>query len=107
MSGISGEVARGRTREALDSIKQSVANRAPRLLQFGIVAVVWSYVVGAFGLSFLWLVLPGIILWLVWREQRQLVVDGLVNEISQRLFRQRAFRKAESAEWVNIIVNRW
>ncbi|XP_065198290.1 uncharacterized protein LOC135829831 [Sycon ciliatum] len=97
----------GRNREAVDGLKQNVIKRAPYFIPAGFAALIWAYVVGAFGLSLLWLVVPVVVMWLVLREQYLALIENLVYEVSTRVFRQRAFRKAESAEWANILLNRW
>ena len=86
---------------------EEVAESFPKVLPFTFVAMMWTWIVGAYGLSLLWLALPILALWLMWKEQTRLVVAGLAHEVNARLHRQRAFRQAESSEWLNFFVNRW
>lgn len=95
----------GAAADAVDIEK--AAESFPRVWLFTLAAMSWTWIVGAYGLSLFWLTMPILILWLIWKEQTRLVVVQLANEVNNRLHRQRAFRQAESAEWLNALINRW
>ncbi|KAK7451362.1 hypothetical protein BaRGS_00039834, partial [Batillaria attramentaria] len=70
-------------------------------------AVSCSWLVGFFELSFVWAFLLILSLFVVWKAKISKIVKQHLDIEETALYRRRAFRQNESAEWMNFLINRW
>lgn len=66
-----------------------------------------SWILGYFDFSFLWVFISIALLFIVWKAKiGKIIAQHLSNE-EATLYRKRAFRQNETAEWFNFLLNRW
>ena len=94
--------------DASDSIVKELAHhQIHRLTITMCVLVVLSYVVGYFQLTFLVPVLLCLYAIWIWKLKTKEIHDWFYTEHEMREHRRRALEHAETAEWINFLLNRW
>ncbi|KAJ8876232.1 hypothetical protein PR048_024142 [Dryococelus australis] len=71
------------------------------------IAVLVSWLLGAAGLSVAWMLLLLVVLVSTWRAHMARLLDAAGRCESTRLRRRRAVGRDETAEWFNLLLNRW
>lgn len=66
-----------------------------------------GWIIGASGLSIAWLVLLITVIAAVWSSNLIHVIESVKSEEIMRIRRRKALCKDETAEWLNILFNRW
>ncbi|XP_055878797.1 uncharacterized protein LOC106052623 isoform X3 [Biomphalaria glabrata] len=69
------------------------------------VALAW--LLGYFDFSFLWVFISIAVLFVVWRAKISKIISQHLSNEEAVLYRKRAFRQNETAEWFNFLLNRW
>lgn len=87
--------------------RQSTENQLYYLYIFVAFIVSSSWLLGAFGFSFLWVFLLSAILFTVWKTQVTQLVRRHLQLEEVIVHRKRALRNSETTEWLNFIINRW
>ena len=114
-SNNSNKNVRGETEDAdtggddvSDTLVKELANhQIHRLTVIMCLLVVLSYVVGYFQLTFLVPILLCLYAVWIWKLKTKEIHDWFYNEHEMREHRRRALEHAETAEWVNFLLNRW
>lgn len=70
-------------------------------------ALVLSWAVGYFKFSWLILVILVVVMALVWHDQSVRLFQLVEQEVEVRALRKKRHNEAESAEWLNVVFNRW
>ncbi|KAK7104209.1 hypothetical protein V1264_018965 [Littorina saxatilis] len=70
-------------------------------------AVSSSWLIGFFEFSFVWAFLLIAGLFLIWKAKISKIIKQHLNLEESALYRRRAFRQNETAEWLNFLLNRW
>ena len=66
-----------------------------------------SWLIGCLSFSFVWVLILIACLFMVWKSKISRIVKHHLNVKETVLYRKRAFRHNESAEWLNFVLNRW
>ena len=48
-----------------------------------------------------------VVMVMIWRDQNEKIVQNLEQEMEIRLQRKKTVHLSETAEWVNLVINRW
>jgi len=70
-------------------------------------AVSGSWLIGFLEFSFVWAFLLITGLFVVWQAKISQIIKQHLNVEESVLYRRRAFRQNETAEWLNFLLNRW
>ncbi|KAK3702726.1 hypothetical protein RRG08_042712 [Elysia crispata] len=70
-------------------------------------AVALAWLLGTLGCSFLWVFLSIGALFAIWKAKIGRIIAQHLNYQEAILYRKRAFRQDETAEWFNFMLNRW
>ncbi|CAG5128726.1 unnamed protein product, partial [Candidula unifasciata] len=68
--------------------------------------VAFSWLLGYFDFSFLWVFISIASLFIVWKTKIGKVIAQHLSNEEATLYRKRAFRQNETAEWFNFLLNR-
>uniref|UniRef100_A0A646QE25 Tricalbin-1 n=1 Tax=Hemiscolopendra marginata TaxID=943146 RepID=A0A646QE25_9MYRI len=69
--------------------------------------IIGSWILGQAGLSVAWIVLLLGLFYVVWQGKLIRLIEETVVFEKLRIHRRRALQTAETAEWLNFIINRW
>lgn len=69
--------------------------------------VAFSWLLGYFDFSFLWVFISIASLFIIWKAKIGKVIAQHLSNEEATLYRKRAFRQNETAEWFNFLLNRW
>ena len=78
-----------------------------RLLVSTTIFIILAWVFGRFGLGLMWLVPFLILVFSWWNRTSSEIIETSARLADIQAHRERAFKNAETAEWLNFIVNRW
>ena len=70
-------------------------------------ALVLSWAVGYFKFSWVILVVMVVVMALLWHDQSVRLFQLVEQEVEVRILRKNRHSNAESAEWLNVVFNRW
>lgn len=70
-------------------------------------AVSLSWLVGYLDFSYVWSFLLTAALFVIWKAKIKKIIKQYLNIEEADLYRRRAFRQNETAEWLNFLLNRW
>lgn len=78
-----------------------------RLSLFVCAVVVLTWLLGAYGFSFVWagFIIP--LIFTVWYRKNCRILDARVREAEIKVHRRKALRDEETVEWLNFVLNRW
>lgn len=69
--------------------------------------VILAWIFGRFGLGLVWLVPFLVLVFSWWNRTSSEILETTSRLADIQAHRERAFKNAETAEWLNFIVNRW
>lgn len=83
------------------------ANQQQRLILSLLLFTIVAWVIGRYDVSVVWIfvLLAWVIFW--WKNTASRVVELAVKEAENDTRRQKALSNAETAEWLNFLINRW
>ncbi|CAL1533878.1 unnamed protein product [Lymnaea stagnalis] len=92
--------------QVVDESKKAVTSFVGMyILVAGIVALAW--LLGYFDFSFLWVFISIAALFIIWKAKISRIIAQHLSHEEDVLYRKRAFRQNETAEWFNFLLNRW
>ena len=69
--------------------------------------LVLSWLVGYFKFSWLILIILVVVMALIWHDQSVRLFQLVEQEVEIRMHRKKKHSDVESAEWLNVVFNRW
>ncbi|CAL4124733.1 unnamed protein product, partial [Meganyctiphanes norvegica] len=88
-------------------LREKKAKSVSGILQLCLSLVVLSWLLGACGASWLWLLFCIIAAGLLLRDKLEAATQDAIRYESLRIHRRRALSSDETCEWLNILINRW
>ena len=73
----------------------------------GCIALLAAWAVGHLGYSVVLLPVVMVVMVIIWTDQSGKIVQGIEQAAEIRLRRKKTVRQSETAEWVNLGLNRW
>ncbi|XP_048580326.1 tricalbin-1 [Nematostella vectensis] len=78
-----------------------------RLSLFVIALLSLTWLLGAYGFSYLWCLFIIPLLFTIWYRKNCRILEDRVREAEIKVHRRKALRDEETTEWLNFILNRW
>ena len=107
---VSSSTTQKETKESLSVNEDMRAFRGKRYFRLvvstaGFVVLAWIF--GRFGCSVVWLIPFLVLVCSWWNRTSSEILETTSRLAALQAHRERAFKNAETAEWLNFIVNRW
>jgi len=78
-----------------------------RLALFAVGLLSLTWLLGAFGFSYLWCVFLIPLFFTVTYRKNSRIIEGKIKEAEIYVHQRKALRDEETTEWLNFILNRW
>ncbi|XP_059178126.1 uncharacterized protein LOC131957377 isoform X2 [Physella acuta] len=105
MSTANGDIATAEAVELAETKKTVTSFVGMYIIVSLTVALAW--LLGYFDFSFLWVFISIASLFVVWKAKISKIITQHLCQEEATLYRKRAFRQNETAEWFNFLLNRW
>lgn len=87
--------------------KREIQDTQFRLALFAVGLLSLTWLLGAFGFSYLWCVFLIPFYFTVLYRKNSRIIEGKVKEAEIHVHQRKALRNEETTEWLNFILNRW
>ena len=87
--------------------RQTTNKRKHFLWFLTVISLLVSWVIGYFQQSFAMVFLLVVVMVMIWTDQSGKIVQNLEQEMEIHLRRRKTVHHSETAEWVNLAINRW
>uniref|UniRef100_A0A0B7ARF5 Uncharacterized protein n=1 Tax=Arion vulgaris TaxID=1028688 RepID=A0A0B7ARF5_9EUPU len=107
MASANGDIVSAEYRKAQTEESQKAVTSFMGMYLIVSFIVAFAWLLGYFDFSFLWVFISIASLFIIWKAKiGKIIAQHLSNE-EATLYRKRAFRQNETAEWFNFLLNRW
>ncbi|XP_046860503.1 uncharacterized protein PYUK71.03c-like isoform X2 [Xenia sp. Carnegie-2017] len=97
----------GETGVVVDDDMKTFAKHNARLTVSTAIFLILAWIFGSFGIGFIWLIPFLFLVFTWWNRTSAHVLKTSMRFAEMQAHRERAFQNAETAEWLNFVINRW